>query len=255
MYSNVNSEKPIESTFEFPLDKDVVVSKLICIIDDKVVEAKVQNKEEAKQKYDDAIASGKAAVYAERKTEKKESVTLLLGNLLPDQDATVTLQFIQNVTIEGGSFAFKMPTSFCPQYKKHPRAQIHNCRPVDKENEDEVPKYTFGYSIEVRTQKKITDIIKPSGTKLNEVEKGHYFRIECDSTQKTPRKEVAVYWKTVDMGQPLLNFEIDPSYPGEVACMASFVPTFAPRCEPQEAIEVHEDEKPEELELCNGAEY
>ena len=110
----MNSEKPIESTFEFPLDKDVVVSKLICMIDDKVVEAKVQNKEEAKEKYDDAIASGKTAVYAERKTEKKESVTLLLGNLLPDQDATVTIQFIQSVNIEGGSFAFKMPTSFCP---------------------------------------------------------------------------------------------------------------------------------------------
>jgi len=57
------------------------------------------------------------------------------------------------------------------------------------------------------------------------------------------------------MGQPVLNYEVDPDYPGEVACMASFVPTFAPTSEPQEATEVQEDEKPEELELCIGAEY
>lgn len=83
VYANESSENPVETTFEFPVDKDIVISKLICTIGDKVVEAKVQSKEEAKQKYDDAIAGGKAAVYAEKKSEERESMTLMLGNLLP----------------------------------------------------------------------------------------------------------------------------------------------------------------------------
>lgn len=42
------------------------MSKLIAQIDDRVIEAKIKAKEEAKQEYDDAMASGNTAVYAER---------------------------------------------------------------------------------------------------------------------------------------------------------------------------------------------
>ena len=80
----MGDENPIECTFEFPVEKNTVVSKLIAQIDDRVIEAKIKAKEEAKQEYDDAIASGNTAVYDERDQNKKEEViTLLLGNLLP----------------------------------------------------------------------------------------------------------------------------------------------------------------------------
>ena len=83
-YANISDENPIECTFEFPLEKTTVVSKLIAQIEDKVIEAQIKIKEEAKQEYSDAIASGNTAVYAERDQNKKEEViTLLLGNLLP----------------------------------------------------------------------------------------------------------------------------------------------------------------------------
>lgn len=65
-YINAGDDNPIECTFEFPLDQQTVVSKLIAQIDDKVIEARVTDKSEAKMKYDDAIASGNTAVYAER---------------------------------------------------------------------------------------------------------------------------------------------------------------------------------------------
>lgn len=65
-YANISDENPIECTFEFPLEKTTVVSKLIAQIEDKVIEAQIKIKEEAKQEYSDAIASGKTAVYAER---------------------------------------------------------------------------------------------------------------------------------------------------------------------------------------------
>ena len=40
----------------------------------------------------------------------------------------------------------------------------------------------------------------------------------------------------------------------EVACMASFVPTFEPPA-PQEAIEILDDEEPEQLSMSNGTEF
>ena len=81
-YINPSTEFPIEATYEFPLDKTTVLSKLVATIDDRTVEAQVKQKEEAKERYDDAIAAGNAAVFAERE-EKSESMTIKLGNLNP----------------------------------------------------------------------------------------------------------------------------------------------------------------------------
>ena len=46
-------------------------------------------KETAREKYDDAIAGGKAAVIAERSDTKHEKIMVKLGNLLPGQTATL----------------------------------------------------------------------------------------------------------------------------------------------------------------------
>ena len=80
-YTNPSEDNPVEATYEFPLDKLVVVSKLMATIDGKTIEAKVKEKEEAKERYDDAIAAGNAAVLAERQSDKNESMTIKLGNL------------------------------------------------------------------------------------------------------------------------------------------------------------------------------
>jgi hypothetical protein len=77
VYSNAASEDPVEVNFTCPLLSTQVVGRLEVTIGDKKVLAKVQDKEEAKQKYEDAIASGKGAAYAER-SNKKEDETLTL---------------------------------------------------------------------------------------------------------------------------------------------------------------------------------
>ncbi len=80
---NVGADSPIECTFEFPLEKTSIISKLMAQIDDRVIEAKVKAKEDAKEQYNDAIASGNTAVFAVRDTRKDESIMLILGNLMP----------------------------------------------------------------------------------------------------------------------------------------------------------------------------
>jgi len=60
-----------------------VLANFEAIIDQTVVATKIFEKEKAKEKYDDAIASGNAAVLAERSNKKEETMTIKLGNLLP----------------------------------------------------------------------------------------------------------------------------------------------------------------------------
>ena len=82
---------PLELTFRFPKVKGALVSRLsISIGDDRVIEARVMEKERAEEKYDDAVAAGHGAV---KMTETKgESYELSLGNVQPGQEAVVKIQ-------------------------------------------------------------------------------------------------------------------------------------------------------------------
>ena len=94
IYLNPSHDTTLEACYEFPLEKTTLLAKLTAEIDGKTIEAEVRDKEKAKEKYDDAMASGKAAVLAERESEKKESMTIRLGNILPDQTARLRITLL-----------------------------------------------------------------------------------------------------------------------------------------------------------------
>jgi hypothetical protein len=89
-YTNLDATSPIETTFEFPIDEATILSQLVAIIDDRVVEAVVKEKENAKNIYNDAMAAGNAAVFAEKKVvNRQEVVVMMVGNLKPGQTAEI----------------------------------------------------------------------------------------------------------------------------------------------------------------------
>ena len=81
-YVNPEANSPLEVTYILPLDKTSVLAKFEANLDNRKIVTKVTNKDRANEKYDDAIAGGKAAIIAERKT-KDEVMLIKLGNLLP----------------------------------------------------------------------------------------------------------------------------------------------------------------------------
>ena len=95
------------------------MSKLCARIGDKIIEANISEKDEAKHRYDDAIASGHSAVLADKSEQKKNAISLKLGNLLPGQDATLNLIMIEETEISCGAYCYSLPASFYPDYNKH----------------------------------------------------------------------------------------------------------------------------------------
>jgi uncharacterized protein with von Willebrand factor type A (vWA) domain len=73
-----------------------------------------------------------------------------------------------------------------------------------------------------------------------------------DLDVSTIKKDLVVYFATSNMDKPKLLYqecgENDKVNAGKVACMLSLVPTFTPK-EPQDEIEIVENERPEEEEL------
>ncbi|KAL5473247.1 hypothetical protein EMCRGX_G027704 [Ephydatia muelleri] len=87
-YSNAGAD-PIEVVFRFPLEDSFAVVGLEAVIDGRKVKAVIREKEEARQMYDDAIASGHSAALAEEK--KGDIFSISLGNLPPQKDAELHL--------------------------------------------------------------------------------------------------------------------------------------------------------------------
>lgn len=109
----------MECTFEFPINEKSIVTKLAALIGDRLVEASIREKEEGKERYDDAVAGGHTAFFAENSEKKQTSMTLKLGNLLPKQQAVINISIIEEVEIFEGAYCYFIPTSLFPDYKKH----------------------------------------------------------------------------------------------------------------------------------------
>ena len=91
-------------------------------MDGKVIEGQVQEKEEAKDTYDDALASGNGAVIMSQDEATKDIFSLRLGNLAANATAIVRLTYAAQVdeeVDEDGSVNLRLviPTAVAPRYE------------------------------------------------------------------------------------------------------------------------------------------
>ena len=113
-YSNTGAD-PIEVVFRFPLEESFAVVGLEAVIDGRKVKAVIRGKEEARQMYDDAIASGHSAALAEEKTGDIFSISL--GNLPPHKDAELHLKLAGELPLDAeGGVRFSLPAVLKPRY-------------------------------------------------------------------------------------------------------------------------------------------
>ena len=209
-YINEDTESPIECSYEFPIDQDTVMSRLVAKIGDKEVEAKIKEKERAKEVYADAMAGGNTAVLAERKSEGAESMRIALGGIPPLQGAQISMQLIFTLPVESSSFSFKLPPDFYPNYKKMGAPD-----PIG---------YSFEVDLSIKSSKAITQISAPEGAVCTRDEAGTSASVKCT----VPCDDFRVFYRSSEMRYPNLLYAESPEYPGEVAVCASLVPTFEP---------------------------
>eukprot|EP00731_Ephydatia_muelleri_P029236 Em0020g880a len=113
-YSNTGAD-PIEVVFRFPLEESFAVVGLEAVIDGRKVKAVIREKEEARQMYDDAIASGHSAALAEEK--KGDIFSISLGNLPPQKDAELHLKLAGQLPLDAeGGVRFSLPAVLKPRY-------------------------------------------------------------------------------------------------------------------------------------------
>ena len=77
-YKN-SSDHPIELLYQFPTDQRFTVTRVKAVIDDREILTKIMEKEEAKETYSDAVASGNTAVKVSFDEEVADILNINIG--------------------------------------------------------------------------------------------------------------------------------------------------------------------------------
>ena len=107
-------DAPLEATYVFPLPDRGAVTGMRMTADGRVVEAKLQEREAARQAYDEAMASGRRASIAEE--ERPDVFTMRVGNIVPGERVSVALTLVCPLYYEDGEATFRFPLVVAPRY-------------------------------------------------------------------------------------------------------------------------------------------
>ena len=175
-YAN-KDENPIEAIYIFPLDEQAAVCGFQATIDGRTIVAEVQEKQEARDTYDDAISSGQSAFLLEESDESSDIFQISVGNLPPKKEALVELRFVTELSVEAeGRVVFVLPTVLNPRYSPADNAaslstQIPQAATVDSP-------YSFEFEMKVKAMSAISEITSPSNA----------LKVEVDETDENQAK-------------------------------------------------------------------
>lgn len=167
-YTN-KDDNPIEAIYIFPLDEQAAVCAFQATIDGRTIVAEVQEKQEARDTYDDAIGSGQSAFLLEESDESSDIFQISVGNLPPKKEAIIELRFVTELAVEKeGRVVFVLPTVLNPRYSPQDSAaslstQIPRAAAVDSP-------YSFEFEMKVKAISAITEISSSSNSLLVEIE-------------------------------------------------------------------------------------
>ncbi len=113
-------KKPIEAVYIFPASTRAAVYSVKMYIGDRMLVAKIKEKEQARQEYNDALEAGKTATLLEQ--QRPNVFQMNVANILPGDTVKVELCYTELLIPEGGVYEFVYPTVVGPRYSNQPEA-------------------------------------------------------------------------------------------------------------------------------------
>jgi Ca-activated chloride channel family protein len=105
---------PIEATYIFPLPDRAAVTALAVTIGSRRIAGVLQERQAARGAYDDALAAGQRAALLEE--DRPDVFTTRIGNLAPEEEATVELTLAGPVPCELDEATLRVPLVVAPRY-------------------------------------------------------------------------------------------------------------------------------------------
>ncbi|XP_051718581.1 von Willebrand factor A domain-containing protein 5A-like isoform X2 [Ctenopharyngodon idella] len=145
-------ERPLEALFVFPLPTDAAVCHFNAKIGEQEIVAEVQDKQSARDQYDDAVSSGQQAFLLEKSDYSSNVFKLSVGCLSPGQNASITIIYVIELSVQADhALRFCLPAVLNPRYT--PAALAAG---VPEISSAYVIPYTLSLSVDVRSSDRIS---------------------------------------------------------------------------------------------------
>jgi len=160
-YQNTG-KNPIEAIYVFPASTKAAVYSMEMIIGERVILAKIEEKNKARQDYEQAKADGKNASLLEQK--RPNVFQMSVANIMPGQIVSVKLCYTELLIPENKIYEFIYPSVVGPRYSNKTETEsmeenwIEN--PYTKSGEKEL--YEFDLNITLAGSMPIDQISSPS---------------------------------------------------------------------------------------------
>lgn len=118
-YEN-NGESPINASYVFPASARVSVHGMTMEIGDHLVTAKIKEREEAKQEFEQAKEEGKSASLLEQ--QRPNVFSMDVANIMPGDTVHIELHYTELIEATEGIYQFVFPTVVGPRYSNKPKA-------------------------------------------------------------------------------------------------------------------------------------
>ncbi len=107
-------DEPIEATYIFPLPGRDAVTKFVMQVDGRVIDGQLQEREQARATYDQAVQAGHTAAIAEE--ERSETFTMRVGNIPPGEKVSVEMTVVGQLAVAGDQALYRFPLVVAPRY-------------------------------------------------------------------------------------------------------------------------------------------
>lgn len=152
---------PLEAVYVFPGSSQSAVYGMKMTVEDRVIEAKIKEKEEAKATYEAAKKEGKSASLLEQ--HQPNVFQMNVANLLPGDTIKVELSYNELLIPEDGIYTFFYPVVMGERYDGDKKTSwMDNIYANNKTHKKAATTYTFDMNVQLAAGIPIADIQSPT---------------------------------------------------------------------------------------------
>lgn len=158
VYRNTG-KKPIEAVYVFPGSTRAAVYGMKMTIGNRVIEAKINKREDARREYEKAKSEGRSASLLEQ--HRPNVFQMNVANIMPGDEIKVELRYTELLVPADGIYEFVYPAVVGPRYSNQPAAAAPaSARWLENPylHEGENPNYDFGIKASIKAGLPIRDV-------------------------------------------------------------------------------------------------
>jgi len=146
-YSNTGMN-PLEALYIFPASTRAAVHHMEMKIGDRVLEAQVQEKKQARQTYEKAKAVGKSTSLLEQK--RPNIFQMNVAGIMPNETVEIILKYSELLIPENGIYEFVYPTVVAPRYSEKAQTISQEWVANPYSRTGELPSYVYDIRAEIQ---------------------------------------------------------------------------------------------------------